>query len=184
MVWDQGDTAGRAFINHELMSKNWLTCVSVYNDYIFSQEELSKIPIVVNIHPALPSLRGRGYDVLPLIHEHSFHGATLHVVTQDIDAGPIIHVLVEPIPSGIGYLDFRQRNQKLCLKMLGFFLKLYHQTSDEKLKADLNRLVIKSDHNWQGDFINSANLKYILCKFFHKHPQHPLSHQIPHQLMY
>jgi methionyl-tRNA formyltransferase len=183
MVWEQGDTGGRAFINRELTNENWLTCVSIYNDYIFSLEELSKIPVIVNIHPALPSLRGRGYDVLPLIHEHSFHGATLHVVTQDIDAGPIIDVVVEPIPNGIGYLDFRKRNQTLCLKMLDVFLNLYLKTSHEQLKAELNRLVIKSEHTWKGDFIDSANLKCLLSKFFQSHPQHPLAHQIPDQLM-
>jgi len=137
----------------------------------------------VNIHPALPSLRGRGYDVLPLIQEHCFHGATLHIVTQDIDAGPIIDVVVEPIPRGIDYLDFRKRNQILCLKMLDFFLKLYRQTSHEQLKVELNRLAIKSEHAWEGDFINSASLKCILSKFF-KNPQHPLAHQIPNQLRF
>jgi hypothetical protein len=183
LVWKQGDKIGSRFISNYLNSNEWLTCLSIYNDYIFSDLQIKKIPIIVNIHPALPHLRGRGYDIIPLIDEHTAHGVTLHFVTKSIDAGLIIDVLSEPIPSRISYLDFRQRNQILSLKMLNIFLKLYGGTSSEQFKDKLNGLAMRSEYVWQGDFVNSVNLKAILIKFFQENPRHHMLQQIPSHFM-
>ena len=183
MVWKQGDSVGRKKINHELMSKDWQVCISIYNDYIFSKEELNKIPIVINIHPALPHLRGRGHDVLPLINRDTHHGVTLHLITEDIDAGPIIDVLTEPLPSITSYASFRRSNQLLSLKMLDIFLNHYREIGNEKLKIELTGRASQSSYAWKGNFINSSALRSILINFFSRQPDHPLLDQVPNHLM-
>jgi methionyl-tRNA formyltransferase len=183
LVWEQGDVEERKFISNELMSKKWMICASIYNDYIFSEDELKNIPTVINIHPALPHIRGRGYDLMPLMYKQSLHGVTLHFVNKFVDAGPIIDVLIEPIPDGICYHDFRRRNQFLSLQMLDRFFNLCHQSSIPQLIEKMNILAGNSTHSWSGDFMNTRNLQTLLINFFKSNPNHPLLDQIPQHLI-
>lgn len=183
LIWQQGDAVAQAEINGELLSGNWLLCISFYNDYIFSREELQKIGCVVNIHPALPHLRGRGYDVIPLLEGHSEHGATLHFVTEKIDAGQIIDVLSRPIPAGVGYQEFRSSNQRLSLEMLTRLLGLCQRVGLQQVPAELARDASISPHVWRGSFTNSARLGAMLSELRWRNPEHPLLLQLPATLL-
>lgn len=178
-VWEQGDLDSLSAIRSVLLSGECSICISFYNDYIFEREEIEKIGCVVNIHPALPHLRGRGYDIIPLLDKHTVHGATLHFVTESIDAGQIIDVVSQPIPKGITYQDLRSGNQKLSLHMLDRLLRICQRHDPEELPAVLGCLASTSQHVWQGGFINSAKLVAMLSDLRQSHPQHPVLLQLP-----
>ena len=87
VVWTPGDHAAAQALRRDLLRQRWSWGVSFYNDYLFNAEEIGRFTDLFNIHPALPAIRGRGYDVLPLIERHGEYGVTLHRVAEAIDAG-------------------------------------------------------------------------------------------------
>lgn len=182
-VWERGDSSALSAIRADLLSRHWLACISVYNDYVFGREEIANIKCIVNIHPALPDLRGRGYDIIPLLNQDAIHGATLHFVSESIDAGKIIDVISQPIPEGISYLDFRARNQQLCLRMLENLLGICKRHSLEKLPTVLNQVASTSSHVWKGSFTSSAKLAAVLSELRGRYPQHPMLLQLPDSLL-
>lgn len=178
-VWEQGDLDSLSAIRSVLLSGDFSLCISFYNDYIFEPEEIEKIGCVVNIHPALPQLRGRGYDIIPLLDNHTIHGATLHFVTESIDAGQIIDVVSQPIPQGITYQELRSRNQMLSLLMLDRLFRICQRNGFLDLPGVLGQLASTSTHVWQGDFMNSARLAAMLSDLRRSHPRHPVLQQLP-----
>jgi methionyl-tRNA formyltransferase len=181
--WQQGDQDTGELIRAELLSRKWELCISFYNDYIFSGEEIDACGCMVNIHPALPHLRGRGYDIIPLLQKHREHGATLHFVRESIDAGPIIDVLVQNIPDGIDYQKFRSRNQMLSLNMLERLLWQCRTADATRLFQDFLDISESRQISWSGEFVNSRKLARMLLLFKMTSPEHPIFSQIPASLL-
>jgi len=174
LIWQQGDHEARAAISARLLSGSWPLCISFYNDYIFSREEIDALGCVVNIHPALPCLRGRGYDILPLLETHREHGVTLHFVSEKIDAGEIIEVIAQSVPPAIRYPEFRARNQELSLAMLDRLLRRCQHADLTHLHQDLKRMAAAAGLSWSGGFVTSAKLANILHELRAREPDHPL----------
>lgn len=182
LIWRQGDHEARAAISARLLSGSWPLCISFYSDYIFSREEIDALGCVVNIHPALPGLRGRGYDILPLLEKHREHGVTLHFVSEAIDAGEIIEVIAQPVPPAIRYPEFRARNQVLSLAMLDRLLRRCQQADVTHLHQDLKRMAAAAGLSWSGGFVTSAKLACMLRELRGREPDHPLLRHTPRAL--
>jgi methionyl-tRNA formyltransferase len=161
LVWRQGDDSGKAQIHSELMTGKFSLGISFYNDYIFSAEEIDSIECLVNIHPALPHLPGRGYDVLPLIRGDESYGVTFHFIRKKIDSGEIIDILSEKIPLNTSQQNLRIMNQDLSLKFLKNFLNEYKPVG-ENIKDILKSKSQKLDCNWSGTFMNSRDLENFI----------------------
>jgi methionyl-tRNA formyltransferase len=58
----------------------------------------------VNFHPGPPSYPGWAPAHFALYHRETEFGATAHVMTERVDAGPIIDVAHFPVPAGISVL--------------------------------------------------------------------------------
>ena len=158
LVWRQGDDSGKAQIHSELMAGKFFLGISFYNDYIFSAEEIDSIECLVNIHPALPHLPGRGYDVLPLIRGDENYGVTFHFVINKIDSGEIIDTLSKEIPLNTSQQNLRIMNQDLSFKFLRTFLNEYKSVG-KNIKHILKRKSQKLDLSWSGTFMNSSDLE-------------------------
>ena len=118
IIWRRGDRSRRAAARQTLLGTRWDLALSVYSDLILRPDELVQITVPLNIHPALPALRGRGYDRLPLIEGHRHYGATLHWMTAAIDAGPILCMLSRDLPADTTHGVLRRRTQALSLQLL------------------------------------------------------------------
>jgi folate-dependent phosphoribosylglycinamide formyltransferase PurN len=56
---------------------------------------------MINIHPSLlPDLRGLHTHERAIEAGHAEHGCTVHLVTEDLDAGPIVAQARVPVLSG------------------------------------------------------------------------------------
>lgn len=159
LVWQQGsEPHRRRALSKRLLSMETPLCISFYNDYIFSRKEIAAFPCLVNIHPALPSLRGRGYDTLPILEQHDRYGATLHFVSEDIDAGRIIEVVARPMPQPITYPAFRRMTQKLSLEMLETLLRRGNQRDLATLANELSHQALQTAWQWSGERLTSQGL--------------------------
>jgi methionyl-tRNA formyltransferase len=148
-------------------------CISFYNDYIFRNEEIDAFGCMVNIHPALPSLRGRGYDTLPIIQAHGEYGATLHFVNENIDAGRIIEVITRPMPQPVNHATFRRLTQELSLVMLEQLLKRCSKTGLANLTLELKHQARNAGLHWSGKRLTSSQLVAILRDLRRLEPHHP-----------
>lgn len=182
LTWQHGDRQSQAAIRTNLLSGAWPLCISFYNDYIFSREEIEALGCVVNIHPAHPGLRGRGYDILPLLEKHCEHGVTLHFVSEVIDAGEIIEVVTQPVPPAIRYQEFRARNQELSLAMLDRLLSRCRHAGMSHLQQELKRTAAMAGLSWSGGFVTSEKLACRLRELRSREPDHPLLRHIPREL--
>lgn len=163
LVWEHGsgpESARR--LSKKLFAINPQMCISFYNDYIFNRREISDLPCLVNIHPALPALRGRGYDTLPILERHSSYGATLHFVSEQIDAGPIIQVVSRPMPKLISYRSFRRMTQLLSLEVLEKLLKRCRQTGLVHMPEELRKEALRVDWQWSGPSLTTVQLAFRL----------------------
>lgn len=161
LVWRQGDDCGKRQVYSELTSENFSLGISLYNDYIFSAEEINSIGCLVNIHPALPHLPGRGYDILPIIRGDERYGVTFHFVTNKIDSGEIIEIFSEKMHLNTSRQSLRRMNQELSIKFLKIFLNEYIAFG-KNIKDVLKKRSQRLGANWSGTFMNSSDLeKYI-----------------------
>ncbi len=118
VCWTKGDQEGKLEARRVIRSRMWDAVVSFYNDLIFTTKDLASMRVPLNIHPALPTVPGVGYDTVPLVFDHLSHGATLHLMTQKIDEGAIYRVLERPLTLTATYTELRAANQALVLEML------------------------------------------------------------------
>lgn len=184
LVWQQGSAPLLSgTLSTKLLSIATPLCISFYNDYIFSAEEIAAFSALVNIHPALPSIRGRGYDTLPILKQHCEYGATLHFVTKDIDSGPIIEVASRPMPQSVAYQEFRRMTQTLSLSMLENLLQRGRRIGLATLAGELRDRAIQSEWHWSGDRLTSPQLAVLLRNASRFQPQHPLFAQLPTHLL-
>lgn len=170
VLWKRGDAARERDVRSLILSRRWGVLLSFYNDLIFSEEELAQADLVLNVHPSSPSLRGVGYDTLPLVWGHSTYGATLHHMTPEIDAGPIVDVMEEDLPDGITYTEFRVLTQRLCLRMLEKTV-LAIRGLNEPLRID-HALGVGMEAQWGPGYVSREALRRILDELRRREPDH------------
>jgi methionyl-tRNA formyltransferase len=174
LVWQQSsEPKGRRILRAELLSLSPPICISFYNDYIFGRDEIDALACLVNIHPALPSLRGRGYDTLPILEGHNEIGATLHFVNPEIDAGPIIAVIRQAMPQHINHPQLRLLTQEISLAMLKQLLSQCSDRGLSGLSMELKRQANESKLDWSGERLSSPQLAAMLRDCRQRDPHHP-----------
>jgi methionyl-tRNA formyltransferase len=173
LVWTHGDRAGRAAVRNAVLAGDWRFCISVYSDYVFTREEIARIGPIVNVHPALPHLRGRGYDTLPLVRGDRRHGATLHFVDERIDAGPIVGALSRPLAAGTRQRALRARNQRLSLAMFAWVLAGLASADLAAFLESLRRRARAQPLRWHGELLDSAGQARLLRTLRERDPGHP-----------
>lgn len=117
-IWRRGDSEEEGLIRRRIRARGWSVAISFYSDLILTAEDLAVIELPLNIHPALPSVPGAGYDVIPILECHRHYGSTLHRMTEAVDAGEIFDVIEHTLPRGIDPGELRRRNQAASLEML------------------------------------------------------------------
>lgn len=148
--WTVNDPEGRAGVLDRIASGTWDLAISCYSDLVLTQQALDAITLPLNIHPALPRLRGMGYDLIPLIENHPTVGATLHRMERRVDSGEIFLVHEEPMPAERTYASLRKFNQGLTLRMLDTLCSLMEQAGSlGQLSAGLReRGARQKPHRW------------------------------------
>ena len=183
LVWDPACPQDKLRVHRSIMAGSWALSLSFYNDYIFSAAELVHLGCVLNIHPALPSRRGRGYDTLPLIQRHSHFGATLHLVGEQIDSGKIVEVERRPMPDAVDYSQFRTLTQQLSLSLLESLLQRSQALPAAELSGYWIRRAQCCEAHWSGDFVSSQRLSVLLRGLSDAEPNHPILEQLPEHLL-
>ena len=147
--WNVREPETRADMLARVAGGRWDLAISFYSDLVLTAEALDAIGLPLNIHPALPGIRGVGYDVLPLLENHPTIGATLHRMVRQIDSGEIFHVLEVPLPPGQTYASLRRLNQGHSISLLGTLCGLLGQAADVAgLEAVLRRYGAQSPRTW------------------------------------
>ena len=173
MIWPRGDLIQRHCIRHVLRSQKWDILLSFYNDLVFQDADLSQADLPLNIHPSLPALRGVGYDTLPLIEGHKTCGATLHLMTREIDAGKILDILECDIPEQITGMQFRRLTQDLSLAMLQRTVAYLGNHEDlPLLYATMLLETWRQRQTWGAPFYSRKRLNNLLEKWRRQDPHH------------
>ena len=174
LIWSRGDKAGKAVIGKTLERRTWDLLISFYNDFVFSESQLNRAGVALNIHPALPSIRGMGYDTLPLIHGHSRCGATLHFMTPELDAGEIIRVVSSRLGPDMTHSTLRAASQRHSRALLDWLCQLTYtrQTRDE-IRAVLTTHSGTCDHQWSADYLSRDRHQALIERLRRESPGHP-----------
>lgn len=181
-LWRRGDQEELQRVRQEILSDEWPVLMSFYNDYLFTPEELTKVSVALNIHPSLE--RGRGYDTIPLIEDHTHHGIMMHYVNEKIDFGTIIEVEEVPIPAQIGYKAFRRRNQELCLGMLDRYLSEIKTTDTvEELDRSLKARAEALNRPWGDRYVSAKYLGKTLRQLRESDPRHRVFDGLPEEII-
>ena len=98
-----GTSADLAALNADLLERARL--ISFVTPEIVSQSILARLSYgAFNFHPGPPSYPGWAPSHFALYQRATEFGATVHVMVEQVDAGPIIGVALFPIPADISVL--------------------------------------------------------------------------------
>lgn len=173
IIWNKGDVEGRKKAHQLILSRDWDITLSFFNDLIFKADELAKMRVPLNIHPASPALPGVAYDTIPLIRNHRTYGATLHQMTPNIDKGKIYDVLEAETKPKTNYLDFRAAVHRLSLDLLAKTLRtLDAYDSLELLEAHLALQADQCSHVWSEDYWSYSRVINCLDELWKEKPSH------------
>jgi methionyl-tRNA formyltransferase len=127
----------------------WDLAISFYSDLILPLPCLQAIALPLNIHPALPKIRGVAHDVLPLVERHPAIGATLHRMERTVDTGQIYRIAEQPLAPGQTYESIRAVNQQLSLRMLEDLCVILEETAAlPALEAKLAAMAATTPQAW------------------------------------
>ncbi|MCB0325199.1 MAG: hypothetical protein KDD69_16565 [Bdellovibrionales bacterium] len=174
-IWRKGDQRGKVEVRKAICATGSDVCISFYSDLVLRECELLHTGVTLNIHPALPTVPGLGYDTIPLIENHSNHGATAHLIDDaGLDSGPIFDVEERPLPEGCCYLELRQRNQAACLALLERAVNCIAtcRTPDE-LRDCLLKSASRCGWNWGDCYITEKEHRRRIGELLARDPQHP-----------
>ena len=168
LIWEKG--ADKTPLHRELRAQSWLFTVSFYNDFIFSRDDFNFLGLPLNVHPALPALRGVGHDHIPLIEDHEEHGGTLHYmrqplsdvinITNEIDTGKIIRTKKRMLSANATFSDLRHLNQQVVLKMLAELCKQMLEWGCINIAhRELSRESTMNGHVWGNRYIDKRTLR-------------------------
>ena len=164
VCWKLGDREGEEALRQRIRSREWSMALSFYSDFIFRPDELQRIALPLNFHPALPSVPGLGYDVLPLLQQHTHAGATLHWMEAAVDTGEIFDVLRWRIPSGIPLQELRRRNQACVIDLLRRWLPRLASVQTPGERLTLLRANPPAERTWGTTRLNRANLQQLAAQ--------------------
>ncbi|UZJ40872.1 hypothetical protein OO006_11000 [Prosthecochloris sp. SCSIO W1101] len=181
LIWKKG--TDKTVLRKKLRSRSWLFTISFYNDFIFSYDDFDFLGLPLNIHPALPVLRGVGYDHVPLIENHGEHGATLHFMNRssrlkvdiesDVDSGRIIRVRKCALSPEATYGDLRLLNQHVALDMLaGLCKQMLVWGCVETARRELCAEAETNGFAWSRRYISSSILGKMLEELYMFDPGH------------
>ena len=180
LIWKKGTSKDP--VHEVIRSQTWLLTISFYNDFIFTYEDFDFLGLPLNLHPALPDIRGVGYDHIPLIENHGYHGGTLHfleppfnknVSIDDIDKGKIIRTSKRKLVSSATYGDIRAFNQRIMLKMLAELCTQMLQWGC--VLTARNELYLESEINgfsWSDRYIDRETRDELLESLYLIQPDH------------
>jgi methionyl-tRNA formyltransferase len=80
--------------------------------------------IAVNIHAASPQYPGRDPHHFAVYDEATQYGATLHFMTESVDAGPIIDVELFDVPDGVRPIDLLDKANEAAYRLLEKYLPM------------------------------------------------------------
>ena len=128
--WDVNRPEGRDAILDRIAGAHWDLAVSIYSDLILPPAALAAIGLPINIHPALPRIRGVGHDIVPLVEKHATVGATLHRMDPKVDSGEILAVHEVALPPSHTRGSLRALNQSLSITLLERFCAVLKEAAD------------------------------------------------------
>ena len=79
----------------------------------------------VNLHAASPQYPGRDPHHFAVYDEATQYGATLHFMTENVDAGPIIDVELFDVPDGVRPIDLLDKANEAACRLLGKYLAIF-----------------------------------------------------------
>lgn len=83
---------------------------------------------IINIHPALlPKYPGLHTHEQVIANEDKYHGCSIHFVTADLDAGPIIATASLAVPQGANAATLKQKVQQLEHKLYPLVLQWFSE---------------------------------------------------------
>jgi len=178
--WHSGSEEGDSHVKSAWQEDyGWDIAFSVYSDYIIPQHGLNKIRVPLNIHPALPSYPGVGYDVLPLIDRAEKCGATIHWMDEKIDYGVVLETKPTDLPQNVTYSQVRNFNQVAVL----FLFKKWFRFGVDRALLDRLRVPILQGRGWTGLYTSEPVRRAKLIAFKQKNPSVWHELQIPHDLL-
>ncbi len=176
LEWVMWNRAGNdeAEVVEKIAHGDWELAVSFYSDLIIPPPALRSIRLPLNIHPALPSIRGVGYDVLPLIEGHRTVGATLHHMESRIDSGKIYHVIETSLSPDEKYSSLRKKNQFMCLELLDFLCGLLAVSTDvDQLLKTLAGYSRQTNWKWGATYYSRKMIGDVMDEIREFSPNHP-----------
>lgn len=92
---------------------------------------LHKFKYAINLHSASPEYPGRDPHHFALYNEASVYGATLHIMTETVDAGSILDVELFDIEPGINAANLlRKANASALILLERFFARHLHDINN------------------------------------------------------
>ncbi len=181
LIWKKG--TDKTATRQQLRSRSWLFTISFYNDFIFSYDDFDFLGLPLNVHPSMPSIRGVGYDHVPLIENHKEHGATLHFlnrpsnqklnIKRDVDSGKIIRVRKRKLGPETNHGNIRRFNQQIALEMLvGLCEQMLAWRCVETVRRKLNAEADENNLVWTERYIDSSTLQKMLEELRVSNPDH------------
>lgn len=175
LSWDRTSPESKNRLLDRIASEQWRLGISFYSDLVIPSDHLALMRVPVNIHPALPRVRGVGYDTIPLVENHAAYGATLHRMDEEIDAGEIFHVIEKPLGDDMTYSRLRRRNQVLCTHVLRLLLRCMRDCrSVDVLEHRLQEHGSRVLHRWSESYVSRNDLDHRLHCLQQSDPDHPV----------
>ncbi|NNC90761.1 MAG: hypothetical protein HKN82_20075 [Akkermansiaceae bacterium] len=172
LCWDRSKEATRKEALAVVATRRWDLCISFYSDLIIPPDLLDRIDLALNIHPALPAVRGTGYDAIPLVDAHPSHGTTLHRMVEEIDAGQIFHVIERPLEAATA-TELRRTNQVLCARHLRMLCDwMLRCGTPQALEAQLQKLAAGQSRQWGDAYLSRRDLDDLLATLRCLDPDH------------
>lgn len=111
-AWDYGQPKQRSF-------DTWGGCdilLSFKADFIIPNDMLERVSeTALNFHPSLPDYRGIGGYRYAIDDGRAQFGATCHMITPELDAGPIVEVARFPMHAGESEAQLMEQTAKVAL---------------------------------------------------------------------
>jgi methionyl-tRNA formyltransferase len=147
--WDIDRPDDAEDILAQIGDRSWDLAISFYSDLILPPLVLDTIRLPLNIHPALPRIRGVGHDIVPLVERHTSVGVTLHRMEPAVDTGEIFDVLEVPLRQPQTYPSLRLLNQSTSLDMLDRLLARIACSSNlAELEGSLKQKASQAAYRW------------------------------------
>lgn len=106
------------FENFLKLNQKFDYLISFASGYIFKKKFLSNFKKSFNFHPGLPEYRGRDVHHFACLNKEKYHGGTLHLISEKIDAGRILFVHKKKINKQKYYHEYFRKVGIECLKFI------------------------------------------------------------------